>query len=435
MIKFVVWGMGVRGKYLIEILGSYRVKAIIDSDECYRGAEYQGIPIINFEVYLIQYRNYPVIITPRDYMDEIKQQLEQEGIYHYFCYSEDMFYALDGFLMQAPIEQLIKDYKRVEQIAVYGLNLFGVLLYEFLYEKGFQCKIIAQRGLNKELEKFASEKLHLDFINWETTQGNIDRILLAQKITDDDLFVKKNIGKLEPYFELGSMRDLYYYPELEQFKDVHKNKRCFIVATGPSLKFEDLDMLYKEKEICISVNGIFKAFDKTLWRPDYYIIDDRVGVLQWRKEIKEIDVKEKFVSDTAWIFKEEEIDSNIHKWHFDTRLKSEQLPDFSDDFARGTFCGKTITYDGALQLAVYMGFSEIYLLGVDCSIYPSLEKQHFIPNYCEKQPVNLNVEYNMRAYKSARLYAENHGIKIYNATRGGELEVFERVNFDDIFGG
>lgn len=72
---------------------------------------------------------------------------------------------------------------------------------------------------------------------------------------------------------------------------------------------------------------------------------------------------------------------------------------------------------------------------MDCSIYPSLEKQHFIPNYCEKQPVNLNVEYNVRAYKSARLYAENHGIKIYNATRGGELEVFERVNFDDIFGG
>lgn len=36
-------------------------------------------------------------------------------------------------------------------------------------------------------------------------------------------------------------------------------------------------------------------------------------------------------------------------------------------------------------------------------------------------------------YQAARRYAETHGIKIYNATRGGELEVFERVDFDSLF--
>ena len=37
------------------------------------------------------------------------------------------------------------------------------------------------------------------------------------------------------------------------------------------------------------------------------------------------------------------------------------------------------------------------------------------------------------AYKIAKKYAETHGIKIYNATRGGEMEVFERVDFDSLF--
>ena len=36
------------------------------------------------------------------------------------------------------------------------------------------------------------------------------------------------------------------------------------------------------------------------------------------------------------------------------------------------------------------------------------------------------------AYMSARNYAKEHGVKILNATRGGKLEVFPRVNFDKL---
>ena len=37
------------------------------------------------------------------------------------------------------------------------------------------------------------------------------------------------------------------------------------------------------------------------------------------------------------------------------------------------------------------------------------------------------------AYKGAKIYAEKHGITILNATRGGRLEVFDRVDFDNLF--
>ena len=107
-------------------------------------------------------------------------------------------------------------------------------------------------------------------------------------------------------------------------------------------------------------------------------------------------------------------------------------PDFSFDITKGIAGGNTITYI-ALQICMYMGFAEIYLLGMDCSNF----LHHFTDNYVdgklEMDMNTLNVERMILAYKEAKRISEEKGIKIYNATRGGMLEVFERVNFDDLF--
>ena len=42
------------------------------------------------------------------------------------------------------------------------------------------------------------------------------------------------------------------------------------------------------------------------------------------------------------------------------------------------------------------------------------------------------VELSIQGYRSAKVFAEKHGVKIFNATRGGYLEVFDRVDFDSI---
>jgi hypothetical protein len=106
--------------------------------------------------------------------------------------------------------------------------------------------------------------------------------------------------------------------------------------------------------------------------------------------------------------------------------------------------GATVTYS-CLQLAVNMGFKEIYLLGVDNSyslalrkngelVQTNLEQDHFSPGYSAYPNMHLfKIDIVNAAYQSARNYAESHGIKIYNATRGGKLEVFERVDFDSLF--
>jgi hypothetical protein len=63
------------------------------------------------------------------------------------------------------------------------------------------------------------------------------------------------------------------YAHWEKFKNIHQEQRCFIVATGPSLTFEDLNLI--KNEYSFGVNSIAKILDKTEWEPTYYGIQDR----------------------------------------------------------------------------------------------------------------------------------------------------------------
>ena len=56
--------------------------------------------------------------------------------------------------------------------------------------------------------------------------------------------------------------------DMKKYKSIHKGKRCFIVATGPSLTIKDLEML--DGEITFSMNSIVNLYNKTEFRPNYY---------------------------------------------------------------------------------------------------------------------------------------------------------------------
>ena len=107
---------------------------------------------------------------------------------------------------------------------------------------------------------------------------------------------------------------------------------------------------------------------------------------------------------------------------------------FSSDVYLEVIDGYTITYS-LIQIAVYMGINEIYLLGVDNS-FSQPGPKHFV-DYEEDKLIELKrwelLEQRMEsAYKEVKRYSKSNNIKIYNATRGGELEVFTRVDFDKI---
>jgi hypothetical protein len=96
-----------------------------------------------------------------------------------------------------------------------------------------------------------------------------------------------------------------------------------------------------------------------------------------------------------------------------------------------------------IQLLAYMGIHEIYIIGCDNSYAREIKKDgsiqtHNVASYFKgsnaKDMANAAATWEMNiAYEYARKYADSHNIKIFNATRGGHLEAFERVDFDGLF--
>ena len=428
MIQFAVWGAGTLGKIVMDMLGAERIAVCIDNNKERQGTAYRGTPVLSYEQYQEKFSHIPIIITPKGYETAVAQQLNQNDGLIAYKWLEEMD-ALRGFWMQAPREKVLKPYAEKERIIVYGDCLLSVILTFFFRDRGYAVDNIFPQSMNERRKKYYEEIFKMNPADLKDVQ---EGIILGQELQEaDKLLVQEQGISTDSFYDLGLKKELYHNPAIERFKDIHRNERCFIVATGPSLRMEDLNTLHEKGEICISVNGILRAFDKTEWRPDYYVVSDAACTMAWREKILELDVKEKFIADIAWIYGDEDVDAHIYKWHLQIERYDNEYPEFSEDFSRLSYWGDTVTYEGALQLAVYLGFKEIYLLGVDCS-YNGNKMEHFIEDYFCAGFVDVDHQRVIRSYQSAKRYAEEHGIKIYNATRGGELEVFERRDFDSL---
>ena len=227
---------------------------------------------------------------------------------------------------------------------------------------------------------------------------------------------------------------------MRSIKDSHKGGRCFIIGNGPSLKAEDLDML--KDEFCFAVNRIYCIFEDTVWRPKAYVCIDMDVIGDERENIKNVDADYKFINFNA---KRQmgKVDSSTHYVYMRGKFKIDRhgtaQTTVNSDLSK--YISLTDNVTGiCLQIAFYMGFSEIYLLGNDFN-YPQTGKdsanseQNYFKGMKGKTQVDFNFEANSTSFKTLRNYAEAHSIKIYNATRGGKLEIFERADFDSVMGG
>lgn len=228
---------------------------------------------------------------------------------------------------------------------------------------------------------------------------------------------------------------------IRSFKDTHKGERCFIVGNGPSLTADDLDRL--KGEITFGMNRIYNIFDKTDWRPTFYMAVDPDFVLPNYETIRKIPGSIKLISSICPYDPNHEKD-NIHYifeyGRFDINKWNNHSSHVSEDVSEYFSIGYTVTFT-AIQMAIYMGFKEIYLLGVDFNYSVRRDakgrilRDDSVKDYFDGKKYMstvLNYESALYAYQQAKNYADARGIKIYNATRGGKLEVFERADLDDV---
>lgn len=250
-------------------------------------------------------------------------------------------------------------------------------------------------------------------------------------------------AKDRAYKENSEKKQAFYKEHLEPFHNIHKGERCFIVATGPSLRMEDVELL--KDEWTFTVNSGVTMYDKTDWRADYYGIVDAHAFDILRDKLKSKEIPKLFYSDfdvdynedNGLAFPKNDASNSLtntfwQKW-FPKRYPETK---FSDDITKVVYTGKSVVY-AMLQIAAYMGFDEIYLLGVDCNYaQPKMysDNVNFVDHKrnWSKEKLEKNGNEMLPQYEIANTYALEHGFHIYNATRGGQLEAFPRVDLDEV---
>lgn len=237
--------------------------------------------------------------------------------------------------------------------------------------------------------------------------------------------------------------------QIATLKNKFSGKRCFIVGNGPSLNELDLNLL--KDEYSFAVNSIYYKTREMGYKPTFYAVEDPHVINDNINEINgyECDYmffpskfKSKFKKGKNRYF------MNLDYSFFNDVSPYFEKPRFSQDCSDEIFCGQSVTIVN-LQLAYYLGFTEVYLIGMDFSynipdtakvdgnVIESTEDDvnHFHPEYFGKgkkwhDPKLHNV---LKSYKMAKLMYEIDGRKIINATKGGKLEVFDRVDYNSLF--
>jgi hypothetical protein len=236
---------------------------------------------------------------------------------------------------------------------------------------------------------------------------------------------------------------------VKKFKDIHKGESCFIIGNGPSLTGEDLNKI--KNQVSFASNRINLLLDETNWVPYYYsFIDARIAD-NFFEEVYKMEKKQMFVvvTDDGYTSLKKHFKKNCHYLRsFHEHLKN-GLPKFSEDLSKKIHTHGTVTYVN-IQLAIYMGFENIYLIGVDNNYAINqfqggrveinkemIGKDYFKDSYYNSieyaKQVPNNVFAMTQAYLSAKHHCVQKGVKIYNASRGGKLEVFPRVDLDQLF--
>jgi hypothetical protein len=223
---------------------------------------------------------------------------------------------------------------------------------------------------------------------------------------------------------------------VEAFRDRHRGRRCFILGNGPSLRDTDLTQL--RGEITFGMNRIYLLFPELGFPTTYYVAVNTLVLEQCAAEIAALDLP-RFITWRArrWFH------GGPQTLFLDTDYTGPA--DFTGDPTRRMFEGSTVTYT-ALQLAYFMGCDPVILIGVDHSFttpgQPNVtvvssgdDPNHFAPGYFGPgfrwQLPDLQAS--EVAYRLARDAYAAAGRSVLDATVGGKLTVFPKVDYRGLF--
>ena len=262
---------------------------------------------------------------------------------------------------------------------------------------------------------------------------------------------------------------------LAELKDIHRGQRGFIIGNGPSLRQTDLTKL--RGEYTFGMNRIYILFPELGFTTTYFLSINDLVIEQCAGEIMALPMPKFLTWRSHRFFKSHQPSAISHQTsaicqqpsaisHLPSAIRHppSAISPHSSSFIPPTFLyttytgpkfarnaagrlweGATVTYV-ALQLAFHMGFERVILIGVDHSFVSKGEANktitsqgddpnHFAPNYFGKgfrwQLPDLDTS--ERAYRMAKKAYEADGRQVLDATVGGRLTVFPKVDYASLF--
>ena len=243
---------------------------------------------------------------------------------------------------------------------------------------------------------------------------------------------------------------VYERLRVKRFRNYHRGRRrCFLVGNGSSIRYQDLTQLRGEVVFVTNSFVLHSQYEEIV--PTYYCVSDpnfflggvnpEFGHLMKQKAhatVKFFPLSAKKAVKRSGLFH----GNSIYYLNY-IGIPIWKTGRMNLDISKEVYTGDSVIIDFCLPLAFYMGFSEIYLVGCDMD-YGLDQAEDFSRGYfydarlttASRQTVKyLKKEWYenvIASYMVARRIFEQEGRKIYNATLGGKLEVFERVDLEKI---
>lgn len=248
--------------------------------------------------------------------------------------------------------------------------------------------------------------------------------------------VPENIRKLPVGGSEGNpILDNHVKLNLMDLHNSFNGKRCFIIGNGPSLKKTDLKKL--KNEFTIGLNRIYLNYENMGFQTSFLCATNPNIINQFSDDFECL--------SSIKFLRYQTRDCIKNKWNvfFMEHAVTEGFSNNIGNFIWNEGC--TVTYC-AMQIAYFMGFKTVYLVGVDHN-FPDSGKphqlvtsnsedvNHFHPNYFGKgvKWQYPDLEGSEKSYLIAKSVYENDGRIILDATVDGSLEVFKKCDYNALF--
>lgn len=243
---------------------------------------------------------------------------------------------------------------------------------------------------------------------------------------------------------------------IEDFQDAYVGQRCFVIGNDPGLLKLDWDLMQGEYTFATNrIAALWNHVIKTDWRPTFFVLtsNQMLARKQWREDC--VDALTDSQASFVYTINRRVIPPELHGgiWWLENCLHESmhdaEVPDEFFSINPAEWISKFGTsFLPMMQLAVWMGFDPIYIVGCDEGFigYDNAtmdDPNHFYKNYdgdgysFGSGPAGSVMRRVPAAHRLVKRVTEKLGVEVYNAGLGKKPgmidDIYERVEFGGLF--